>query len=36
MPFANVRGVHMNYEVLGNHGSWVALSPGGRRDVSGV
>ena len=36
MPFANVRGVHMNYKVLGDDGSWVALSPGGRRDLSAV
>jgi pimeloyl-ACP methyl ester carboxylesterase len=36
MPFANVRGVAINYKVLGNHGPWVALSPGGRRDLSGV
>jgi pimeloyl-ACP methyl ester carboxylesterase len=36
MPFANVRGVNMNYEVIGDNGSWVALSPGGRRDISGI
>ncbi len=36
MPFANVRGVNMNYEVIGNDGPWVALSPGGRRDISGI
>jgi pimeloyl-ACP methyl ester carboxylesterase len=36
MPLAKVRGVNMNYKVLGNHGSWVALSPGGRRDISGI
>jgi pimeloyl-ACP methyl ester carboxylesterase len=36
MPFANVRGVHINYKVLGNDGPWVALSPGGRRDLSVV
>jgi len=36
MPFTNVRGVHLNYKVLGHHGPWVALSPGGRRDISGV
>jgi pimeloyl-ACP methyl ester carboxylesterase len=36
MPFANVRGVNMNYEVIGNNGPWVALSPGGRRDISGI
>jgi pimeloyl-ACP methyl ester carboxylesterase len=31
MPFANIRGVNLNYEVLGTHGPWLALSPGGRR-----
>ena len=36
MPIAKVRGVNINYEVLGNHGPWVALSPGGRRDMSGI
>ncbi|MBI2361378.1 MAG: alpha/beta hydrolase [Deltaproteobacteria bacterium] len=36
MPLANVRGVKINYEVLGNGGPWVALSPGGRRDLEGV
>lgn len=36
MPLANVRGVNINYKVLGNHGPWVALSPGGRRDISGI
>jgi pimeloyl-ACP methyl ester carboxylesterase len=36
MPIANVRGVHINYKVLGNRGPWVALSPGGRRDLGGV
>lgn len=36
MPFANVRGTHINYKVLGNGGPWVALSPGGRRDLSAV
>jgi pimeloyl-ACP methyl ester carboxylesterase len=36
MPFANVRSVNINYKVLGNDGPWVALSPGGRRDLSGV
>jgi pimeloyl-ACP methyl ester carboxylesterase len=36
MPIANVRGVKINYKVLGNHGPWVALSPGGRRDLGGV
>ena len=36
MPLAKVRGVNINYRVTGNDGSWVALSPGGRRDLSGV
>jgi hypothetical protein len=31
MPVANIRGVNLNYEVLGTHGPWLALSPGGRR-----
>lgn len=36
MPTANVRGVNINYKVLGSEGPWVALSPGGRRDISGI
>jgi pimeloyl-ACP methyl ester carboxylesterase len=36
MPIAKVRGINMNYKILGNGGSWVALSPGGRRDMSGI
>jgi pimeloyl-ACP methyl ester carboxylesterase len=36
MPFANVRGAHINYKVLGANGPWVALSPGGRRDMGAV
>lgn len=36
MPLASVRGVNINYKVLGDHGPWVALSPGGRRDISGI
>ena len=36
MPGTNVRGVHINYNVIGDHGPWVALSPGGRRDMSGI
>lgn len=31
MPVASVRGIDINYEVLGQGGPWVALSPGGRR-----
>ena len=36
MPNAKVRGINMNYKVLGAEGPWVALSPGGRRDISGI
>jgi pimeloyl-ACP methyl ester carboxylesterase len=36
MPIANVRGANINYEVLGTHGPWVALSPGGRRALDNV
>jgi pimeloyl-ACP methyl ester carboxylesterase len=36
MPLAKVRGVNINYKVLGERGPWVALSPGGRRDISGI
>jgi pimeloyl-ACP methyl ester carboxylesterase len=36
MSLAKVRGVNINYRVIGNHGPWVALSPGGRRDISGI
>lgn len=36
MPIANVRGVNLNYEVLGTGGPWIALSPGGRRALDNV
>jgi pimeloyl-ACP methyl ester carboxylesterase len=36
MPIAKVHGVDIHYKVLGDHGPWVALSPGGRRDISGI
>jgi pimeloyl-ACP methyl ester carboxylesterase len=36
MPIANIRGVNLNYEVLGTHGPWLALSPGGRRGLEWV
>jgi pimeloyl-ACP methyl ester carboxylesterase len=36
MPIASVRGVDINYEVLGEGGPWVALQPGGRRALGGV
>ena len=36
MPFTTVRGVGINYTVLGNSGPWVALSPGGRRPLEAV
>jgi pimeloyl-ACP methyl ester carboxylesterase len=31
MPVTTIRGAEINYEVLGQQGPWVALSPGGRR-----
>jgi len=36
MPVAKLRGANLNYEVLGSHGPWVALSPGGRRALDMV
>jgi pimeloyl-ACP methyl ester carboxylesterase len=36
MPQASVRGIHIQYEVLGERGPWVTLSPGGRRGLDGV
>jgi pimeloyl-ACP methyl ester carboxylesterase len=31
MPLALVRGVHINYQVIGNTGPFIALTPGSRR-----
>ena len=31
MPEALVRGVHLNYEVIGEKGPFIALTPGSRR-----
>ena len=36
MAYATVRGAVIHYEVYGNQGPWVALSPGGRRAIEGV
>jgi pimeloyl-ACP methyl ester carboxylesterase len=36
MPIANIRGVDLNYEILGDRGPFVALQPGGRRGGIGV
>jgi pimeloyl-ACP methyl ester carboxylesterase len=36
MPQLTLRGAHINYEILGDKGPWVALSPGGRRPLEGV
>ncbi len=36
MPQLQIRGAHINYEILGDKGPWVALSPGGRRALDGV
>jgi pimeloyl-ACP methyl ester carboxylesterase len=31
MPVMNIRGVNINYEVIGDSGPWLALTTGGRR-----
>ncbi len=36
MPVTSIRGVDINYRVLGESGPWVALQPGGRRGLAGV
>src|SRR5258708_22904073 len=36
MPSSTIRGVTLAYEIHGASGPWVALSPGGRRDMDGV
>ena len=36
MPIANIRGVAINYEILGEIGPFVALQPGGRRAGSSL
>jgi pimeloyl-ACP methyl ester carboxylesterase len=36
MPVTNIRGVAINYEVLGDRGPFIALQPGGRRGLVGV
>jgi pimeloyl-ACP methyl ester carboxylesterase len=34
MPVMRVRGVDLVYEVLGDRGSWVTVTPGGRRGIA--
>ncbi len=36
MPLAQVRGVHIHYEIIGERGPWVALSPGARRGIDAI
>jgi pimeloyl-ACP methyl ester carboxylesterase len=36
MPVAQIRGVTINYEVLGKRGPWMTLSPGGRRSLGEI
>ena len=36
MPVATVRGAAINYQVVGDKGPWVSLSPGGRRALGAV
>ncbi len=35
MPTMRVRGVDLVYEILGDRGSWVTITPGGRRGMAG-
>jgi pimeloyl-ACP methyl ester carboxylesterase len=36
MPVTNIRGVDINYEILGDRGPFIALQPGGRRGLVAV
>jgi pimeloyl-ACP methyl ester carboxylesterase len=36
MPIATVRGAKIHYQVIGDKGPWIALSPGGRRESKGL
>ena len=36
MPRMTVRGVSLNYKIIGDQGHWVALTPGGHRGMEGV
>ncbi len=36
MPIIEINGVNINYEVLGERGPFIALSPGGRREMGNV
>jgi len=36
MAWAKLNGVSIHYEILGDEGPWVALSPGGRRSLESV
>ena len=36
MPVTNIRGVDINYEILGDRGPFIALQPGGRRGLVSV
>jgi pimeloyl-ACP methyl ester carboxylesterase len=34
MPYATVRGIQINYEIFGESGAWIALSPGARNSYN--
>ena len=36
IPQAAINGVTLNYEVVGEEGPWIVLTPGGRGDLEGV
>lgn len=36
VPIVNLNGINISYEILGTRGPWIALSPGGRREMANV
>ena len=36
MPIAKVRGINQQYEILGDTGPWIAISPGGRTPMEEI
>ena len=36
MPYKNIRGARIHYEIVGDSGDWVALTPGGRLGLDHV
>jgi pimeloyl-ACP methyl ester carboxylesterase len=36
MPYATIRGAQIHYEIIGNSGHWIAITPGGRLGLEHV